>query len=190
MHEYDQIHDWFGETRGQTIGVAEVGNFLAPLPAGSAVLDAGCGTGLPIAGLMIERGLKVCAIDSSARMIASFRKNFPDVKTECARLQESNMFDRSFNAIVAWGVLFHLSADDQAIVLGKFARALSPGARLLFTSGKEDGERDGEMRGVHFHYVSLGSRRYTAILHGNGMQMISEFFGEGENYYYVAEKRP
>ena len=84
MHEYDQIVSWHAANRGDSVGVAEVEAFVRPLRRGSRVLDVGCGTGAPVTRLMVGRGLEVCGIDSSARMMAAFRANFPGLAAQYA----------------------------------------------------------------------------------------------------------
>jgi cyclopropane fatty-acyl-phospholipid synthase-like methyltransferase len=45
MREYDLIADWYWTDRGRTVGVAEALAVAATLPAGSSILDLGCGNG-------------------------------------------------------------------------------------------------------------------------------------------------
>ncbi|KAF4409869.1 MULTISPECIES: class I SAM-dependent methyltransferase [Streptomyces] len=47
------------------------------LPAGSRVLDVGCGTGLPTAGRLAGAGHRVVGVDLSAAMVALARENVP-----------------------------------------------------------------------------------------------------------------
>jgi SAM-dependent methyltransferase len=188
MHSYDLIHDAFVASRSSTIGLAEVTRFVEGLPRGARVLDVGCGDGVPIARFLLDRGFALCAIDSSARMISAFRERFPSVPSEHGSVLDSLLFDRPFDAVIAWGVMFHLSETDQVRALARLTAALRPGGRLLFTSGREPGEISNPMHGVEFHYVSLGSARYREVLSGNGCPVVEEFLGGGDNYYYVARR--
>jgi SAM-dependent methyltransferase len=70
-------------------------------------------------------------------MIAAFRERFPDACTQCGAVEESDFFDRTFDAIVAWGFLFLLHPDTQQLIIRKVARALATGGRFLFTSPHE-----------------------------------------------------
>jgi hypothetical protein len=51
MREYDLIADWYRTDRGRTVGVAEALAVAATLPAGSCILEVGCGNGVPITDL-------------------------------------------------------------------------------------------------------------------------------------------
>jgi hypothetical protein len=45
-----------------------IDRFCALIPAGGAVLDIGCGSGLPVAGELIERGFDVAGVDGARRL--------------------------------------------------------------------------------------------------------------------------
>ncbi len=53
-------------------------HFLASVPAGSAILDIGCGTGEPVARYLIARGCRVTGIDSAPSLIAICRARLPE----------------------------------------------------------------------------------------------------------------
>lgn len=53
--------------------------FCALLPAGTAILDIDCGSGLPIARDLTRRGFEVTGVDAEETMLALFRQNLPDV---------------------------------------------------------------------------------------------------------------
>ena len=188
MREYEQIFDWYVATRSPDCGVREVVEFAACLAPQSTILDIGCGNGLPISKCLIERGHRVFGIDSSPKMVTAFRRNFPGAQVECASVAQASFPPATFDAAVAWGVFFHLAADDQERALAVVAASLRPGGKFLFTSGQENGTRDGQMDGVDFHYVSLGSEGYARLLRENGMRLLNEFYDDLQNYYYVAEK--
>jgi 2-polyprenyl-3-methyl-5-hydroxy-6-metoxy-1,4-benzoquinol methylase len=188
VREDDQIFPWYSASRSLTIGSAEAAAFVAPLAKGSRVLDAGCGTGIPVTQLLVARGLDTYGIDSSPRMIEAYRSNFPSATAACASVLESALFCLSFDAVVAWGVMFHLSAEEQVLAIARFAKSLRMGGRLLFTAGKDRGESESPMNGVMFRYISLGSNEYQRVLHENGCDLLEEFFDDGHNYYYVAER--
>jgi 2-polyprenyl-3-methyl-5-hydroxy-6-metoxy-1,4-benzoquinol methylase len=188
MREYDEISDWFADTRRRDPGVPDVTAFARSLPPGARVLDLGCGTGVPITQCLIAEGCEVYAIDSSAKMIERFRAAFPGVPAACERIQDSTFFDTTFDGIVAWGVLFHLDATDQEAAIARMARALKPGGRLFFTSADVDATSESEMQGLTFTYVSLGSAAYARVLRDHGLVLIDEHNDAWDNYVYIATK--
>jgi SAM-dependent methyltransferase len=70
----EQYDDAFPHKSGQIIATQWVVDRLTP---GARVLDVGCGTGLPTAGMLTESGLDVVGIDVSIEMLRLARRNVP-----------------------------------------------------------------------------------------------------------------
>lgn len=188
MHAYDQIAEWYVATRNPEVGVPDLAAFTRRLPSRARVLDLGCGDGIPISRFLLREGFDVVALDSSPEMIARYRTNFPDVPTRCKRAEEADFPAESFGAVVAWGVLFHLSGAEQRDVIWKVADWLRPGGRVLFTSGDVEYATEGEMNGVTFQYTSLGVSGYRDVIERAGMRLESSHHDEWDNHVYLAEK--
>ncbi len=132
---YEAIAAKFMEGRPlRGIGLSTVAEWAAALPDGAAVLDLGCGSGEPVSVVLAARGLTLYGVDASPTMIAAFRARFPDAEAECATVEESAFFRRSFQAIAAWGLLFLLPAAKQRELISKLAGAIESGGKLLFTA--------------------------------------------------------
>jgi SAM-dependent methyltransferase len=183
---YEAIAHLFasGAVRGSPIGVAAVRRWAVALPHGSDVLDIGCGTGAPVSRTLIECGHHVYGVDASPTMIAAFRQRFPEAPAECAPVESSHFFDRQFDAIVAWGLLFLLQPETQEALIPKVARALKPSGRLLFTAPREVGEWVDIM--THRPSYSLGYATYCKLMADAGLELVGEDLDEGSNYYYLA----
>ena len=188
MHEYDQIAEWYVAARNPEVGVPDLAALARRLPPRARVLDLGCGDGIPISRFLTREGFEVMALDSSPEMIARYRTNFPDVPTTCQRAEQADFPAESFEAVVAWGVLFHLSETEQRDVIGKVAGWLRPGGRFLFTSGDVEDATEGEMNGVTFPYISLGANGYRDVIESAGMRLEGSHHDEWDNYVYVTEK--
>ena len=188
MREYDLIAEWYTRTRSPTAGVAEVAAFAAELPAGARVLDLGCGDGVPVTRRLVRGGFGVTALDSSAEMARRFRTAVPGVPVRCERAEDARFPTSSLDAVVAWGVLFHLSEADQRAVIAAVSGWLRPGGRFLFTSGDVAGVREGVMDGVAFRYVSLDPSGYRRALAEAGMRWVRLRTDADGNPTYVAEK--
>jgi cyclopropane fatty-acyl-phospholipid synthase-like methyltransferase len=96
------------------------------LPGGAPVLDLGCGFGVPVSEALIDEGLAVHGVDVSPTMVAAFRQRLPQARVACERVEESRFFDRTFDGVVAIGLLFLLAPDAQRALIGRVARALIP----------------------------------------------------------------
>ena len=189
MREYDAIFDWYVTERSSVIGLPEVEELVRSLPYGARVLDLGCGTGIPIAKFLIGAGFEVFGIDSSPKMIASFRQQFASAHAACERIEESEFFGRTFDAVVCWGVMFHLDRAAQVKVIALTAASLNEDGRFLFTSGETEGTVVGVMNGTTFRYISLGAGTYEELLNENGLELLDRHLDKADNYVYIAGKR-
>lgn len=188
MHEYDQIADWYAAVRRPEVGIPDLAAFAESLPPGAKILDVGCGNGIPVSQFLLQAGFELIGLDSSSGMIAMYRAKFPDVPARCEPVQEASFAPESFEAVVAWGVLFHLSEAEQEAVLRKVSQWLKPGGKFLFTAGDSKGSVESKMNGVMFRYTSLGSSEYRRILESAGMRLEDEHSDAWENYVYRAQK--
>lgn len=180
---YEAIAATFIDIREKSdIGAARVRAWARLLPARAAVLELGCGSGMPISKVLIEEGLAVYGVDASASMVGAFRARFPGVPIACESVEASSFFDRSFDAILAWGLVFLLPAETQVNVLHRAAAALNPGGRLLFTAPAPACEWMDNLTGRRS--VSLGAPAYRTVLAKAGLSLVGEYEDEGGNHYY------
>ncbi|MDB5549894.1 MAG: methyltransferase, partial [Tardiphaga sp.] len=84
--------------------------FCDRLPVGAAVLDIGCGSGLPIARELIRRGFDVTGVDGTPTMLALFRRNLPDASAHLVDMRQLAL-GRRFAGLLAWDSFFHLSPE-------------------------------------------------------------------------------
>lgn len=172
---------------GDAIGAVTVRAWAESFPPGRTVLDLGCGPGEPSTRILQEAGLATYAVDASPTMVAAFRERFPGVPIEQNTVEASELFHRTFDGVLAWGLLFLLEPAAQGLVIEKVARALEPGGRFLFTAPTEplewlDAMTDRPSR-------SLGAQTYQRLLQGAGLTWVSGAEDEGGNHYYFVEKR-
>jgi ubiquinone/menaquinone biosynthesis C-methylase UbiE len=191
VHEYDLIAEWYASERiGQT-GIPEVQALASSIPLGSHVLDIGCGNGIPITRALLDAGHQVTGLDSSSAMLARFHMNCPHTTAVHSTVQCCPFPDTTFDAAVAWGVMFHLRPDDQIKAIANVSRVLKTGAPFLFTSGDVDdfdGKED-KMNGVTFRYFSFSNENYRRVLKEQGFTLVRVQVDAGKNTYYLATKQ-
>ena len=173
-------------TRSKGIGVKAVREWARTLPRGAAVIDLGCGAGFPITEILVLEGLNVYAIDASPSFVEAFRRNLPGVPVACEAVEDSTFFNRTFDAALAWGLMFLLPAEEQRRLIQRVAGILVPGGRLVFTSCPEPFVWNDAMTGLESQ--SLGAVEYRSQLTAVGLLMIREYEDEGQNYYFDAVK--
>lgn len=146
--------------------------FAALLPVrGRTILDIGCGTGVPIAQHLIGLGCQVTGLDSSSAMIEMCADRFPGHRWDIADMRTLDL-GRTFDGILAWDSLFHLSATDQRRMFPIFGRHAAPGTALMFTSGPSAGEQLGNWQGEVLFHASLDSAEYRTLLNTNGFDVV------------------
>ena len=151
------------------------------------MVDLGCGPGFPITEVLAAEGLNVFGIDAATSFVAAFRRNLPNIPVACEAVQDSRFFDRTFDAVLGWGLIFLLSPEDQRRLIQRIASILVPGGRLLFTSPPEPIVWKDAMTGLESR--SLGAAEYRIRLSAVGLAVASEYEDEGQNHYYDVLKR-
>jgi len=185
---YEGVSVEFLACRSTGIGVKEVRSWARTLPPGAAVIDLGCGPGFPITEVLVAEGLNVFAVDAAPSFVEAFRRNLPNTPVICEAVQDSRFFDRVFDGVLAWGLIFLLSEEDQRRLIQRIAEILAPGGRLLFTSPMEPLVWKDAMTGLESR--SLGGEEYQKQLSSVGLYLTSEYEDEGENHYFDAIKSP
>ena len=173
-------------SRSPGVGIATLRDWAQSLPARAAVLDLGCGHGMPVTELLVAAGHTVFAVDPSPTLVAAFRSRFPAVPVDCASAEESRFFNRTFDAVVAVGVIFLLSPPTQALLIQRVAGALRPGGQFLFTSPATSCQWPDALTGQVS--TSLGAPTYRTLLDGAGLTLEREADDEGGNHYYSARR--
>lgn len=174
-------------TRDRAIGVAETRNWARSLRSGATVVDVGCGPGFPITEVLVQEGLSVFGVDAALPFVEAFRRNLPNTPVVCEAVQDSTFFDRTFDAALAWGLMFLLTGEDQRQLIRRFGEIVIPRGRLLFTSPARadvwnDAMTEQESR-------SLGAEEYRRLLDEAGFLLLSEYEDIGENHYFDAVKK-
>ena len=175
-----------GRAPSTAVGTRAVREWAQTLPPEANVIDLGCGTGLPITKVLVSEGLKVYGVDASPSFVEAFRRNLPEIPVACESVLDSGFFNRTFDAVIAWGLMFLLLPNEQRQLIQKMADILVPHGRLLFTSsaGTEPLVWKDAMTGLESR--SLGAVEYRKLLSEAGLCVTREYEDEGQNHYFDA----
>jgi SAM-dependent methyltransferase len=176
-----------GRAPSTAIGTWAVRNWAHTLPRGATVIDLGCGSGLPITKVLVSEGLNVYGIDASPSLVEAFRHNLPEIPVACESVENSLFFDRMFDGVLAWGLIFLLMPEAQRSLIRRMADIVVPGGRLLFTSPAEPLVWNDAMTGLESR--SLGAAEYRRLLSAVDVSVSSEYEDEGQNHYFDSFKR-
>ena len=185
---YEAVASEFMARREQSsIGVATVRTWARSLPPGGAILDLGCGHGVPISLALRDDGFVIYGVDASPSLTAAFRSHFPRAYVACESVEDSRFFGRTFDAVIAVGLMFLLSAGAQRALIRRIAQTLNPGGRFLFTSPADLCTWKDVLTGRQS--LSLGAEAYKAVLSDADLTLVGEHLDEGDNHYYDSCKR-
>lgn len=168
------------------IGVATVRAWAASLRAGAALLDLGCGHGVPLSQALVDDGFEVYGVDASPTLTAAFRRRIPDAHVACEDVEHSRFFGRCFDGVLAIGLMFLLPEDVQRRVIHRVAAVLRPGGSLLFSAPRQACTWIDVLTARPSR--SLGAAAYHDELRAAGLSCIAARVDEGENHYFEARR--
>lgn len=169
-----------------SIGVATVLQWAQGLPAGAVVLDLGCGSGLPLAKALSERGFSLFGIDAAPALVTAYQQHLPQATVACEALEDSDFFQSRFAGVLCIGVLFLLPEAVQRQLFAKVAAALLPGGLWLFSAPAQVCRWVDVLTGQES--VSLGAAEYQQLLEQEGLQLHAQYQDEGGNHYFAAQR--
>ena len=169
---YDACAEVYEESRRTEPGI-EIQSLVNRLEDGAAVLDIGCGSGVPIAKALAER-YRVTGVDVSQEMVRRARENVPSGEFICNDVMSVDFEPSSFDAVVAFYSVFHLPRAEHPSLFRRIHDWLRPGGYLLCTlsHGSEAGYTEPDFHGVTMYWSNFGLGEYLEILPAAGFEVL------------------
>ncbi len=101
---------------------------LSGLPAGTRVVDLGCGSGV-FTGVLQQRGYRCVGVDLSPKLIALAQANFPGIDFHVGDIEHLPFADASFDGVLLSGVVHHLPEPSRCAE--EVFRILRPGGKFV-----------------------------------------------------------
>ena len=133
----ERYDDVFPHKSGQIIATQWMIDRLSP---GARVLDVGCGTGVPTAGMLAESTLEVVGIDVSTEMLTLARRNVPTGRFVAMDVMELDDSLGRFDGVCAVFCLLMLRRSDIPRARRRIRSVLHRGG--LVTIGMVEGDLD------------------------------------------------
>ena len=145
------------------------------LPAGSEILELGCGRGVP-ATRELARHHRVVGVDISAVQIELARHHVPEASFVHGDVAELEIAPVSLDAVVALFVFGHIPVAEQPALIESVASWLRPGGLLLatFAAGSAGEDVDEDWLGAPMFFASLGEDAYGPLLRDVGLEPLRD----------------
>ena len=145
------------------------------LPPGAAVLDLGCGAGVPATRWLAERGFSVTGVDLSERQLNLARGLVPGATFLKADMTELDLGPGTFDAVVAFHSIIHVPREEHPALLERVQRWLGPGGLFLATLTLtdfvgEDGDWEGW--GAPMRWSHYDAETNVAMLRSSGFDVV------------------
>jgi len=188
---YNKIAAEYSDWRRTFKNRKQLEDFAALLPEEAKVLDVGCGTGIPSAKFLFERGCEVVGIDFSAEMLKMARVNVPQVRFIEKDMTKLDFAEDSFDGLTACYSIIHVQREEHEALFRNFHRILRPGCVMLISLGRTEWEGTEDFHGAPMYWSHYGMEKSLALVKQAGFEIIFDSLIEdgGETHYWVLAKK-
>jgi cyclopropane fatty-acyl-phospholipid synthase-like methyltransferase len=181
------------------ITLAALEEMARTLPPGAAVLDLGCGPGVPVTRWLAQGGYAVTGVDISARQLELARQHVPGATFIKSDMTSLDFPPETFDAVVSFYAIVHVPRTEQPALVGRIHNWLKPGGAFLATwatSSWEGSESDWEGWGAPMWWSHYGRDENLDMLRAAGFAVASAevrthtFAGSEESWLWVLARKP
>jgi SAM-dependent methyltransferase len=172
--------------------------------AAPRILELGCGAGVPITRMLLDRGAQVVANDISTKQISLAKVRCSEATFVPGDMAALTFEPASFDGVVAFYSIFHLPRAEQKGMLSKICSWLKPGGLFVLNLATEDNEEIyGEFLGHGMFWSSFSVEDSKEMVKGAGFELAEAEVLEagdgkldesdpdyGVKFLWIAAKRP
>jgi SAM-dependent methyltransferase len=174
-YAYDNITEWYLQWVESQKSPREryTKKLLEKLQPSPAILELGCGPGVPILKFLLDQGAQVVANDISTKQIEMAKARCPDAKLIAGDMTALTFEPESFHGAISFYTLFHLPRSKLKDMLTKIHGWLKPGGVFVFNLATIDEEEiHGEMLGYGMFWSSYDVEGNRALLEEIGFDLL------------------
>jgi SAM-dependent methyltransferase len=174
---YDRVAEQYLATKDpeDPLTLAALEGLARDLSPGAAVLDLGCGAGVPVARWLVGRGFAVTGVDLSERQLELARRLVPGAAFVRADMSALDFEPETFGAVVAFHSIIHVPRVEHPALLAAIHSWLEPGGSFLATMTVRDfegEESDWEGWGAAMRWSHYGERANVKMLRRSGFEVV------------------
>ena len=147
---YDQVFQTYAglEADDSWPRMRWISKLRVKLQEGAAILDLGCGSGVP-ADLILSEDFAVSVVDISPKQIELARQKVPNATFEVGDADSAHFDEGLFSAILSFYTLEQIPRQQHGALFAKIFAWLAPGGYLLFSM------EAGDIEGSRFRVVGV-----------------------------------
>jgi len=155
-----------------TEGLPFIDELLDLVPAGSIVVDAGCGAGLPLTAQLAHHR-KVLGLDFSLSQLRLAVHLAPRASFACQDLTAFGVAPSSVDAVCSFYAIIHVPRAKHHAILRDVHRVLRPGGYTVLCLGAEDlPEEFADFQGAPMYWSHFDTATYLRMLAEVGLPPI------------------
>jgi len=168
---YDRLAERYTAERERFDNWNEVNAFASRLPEKAKVLDAGSGTGVPVARHLVQTGFDVVGIDLSKAMVLTARKNVPGATFQRMNMTAIDFPPESFDGLISCYAIIHVPREKHAGIFQSFHKILKPGGVMLVSVASWAWEEVADYLGVDMFWSHYESTRTESLISNAGFDI-------------------
>lgn len=146
---------------------------LQNAPPSPRILELGCGSGVPITRMLLDRGAQVVGNDISSKQISMAKTRCPEATLIAGDMTALSFEPASFDGIISFYTIFHLPRAEQKGMLANIHTWLKPGGMFVFNFATVDEEEiHGEMLGHGLFWSSYSVEDNKAMVTDVGFELL------------------
>lgn len=184
---YNHLGNLYTAEREKADNWKEVSAFTSLLPANGRVLDAGSGTGIPIAQHLVRAGFEVVGIDFSKTMVKAARENVPEATFQQMNMTAIDFPPESFDGVISTYAIIHVPREMHAGIFRSFHSILKPWGVMLISVASWEWEEFADYMGVDMFWSHFDPDKTKSLITEAGFDI--EFGRDvetgGEKHHWV-----
>jgi len=188
---YDKLSELYTTEREKFDNWAEVKAFTSKLSEGARVLDAGSGTGMPVAGFLVNSGFEVVGVDISSGMVETARRNVPKASFQQMDMTRLDLPPGTFDGVISTYAIIHIPRELHARIFQSFHSILKPGGVMLVSVASWAWEEFADYMGVDMFWSHYDPDKSQSLITAAGFEI--EFGRDveagGEKHHWVLARK-
>ncbi len=174
---YNKIAEKYYQDRDLFKNKKEIENFIEQLPDDAVVLDIGCGGGVPVLKLLVEKGYSTKGIDFSKGMLELAKKNLPEAELILGDIMKTDFESESLDGIISTYAIIHIHRSHHPALYLKIHKWLKQGGVMLASTARDECDEDystNDYYGAHMVWSHPPARESLQMIRNAGFEILFE----------------